>query len=415
MRVSRTTERRFVLGLQGLWPGRRWKGRPGISACLDALRSVQVDSIDLVGRNQDLVFASRVEGYHRDDLDRLLYTDRRAFEHGGNLNIYPRDRLGLQYSWYANEGLPPRWETWARQHAAAVDRVRAAIDRDGPTESRDWNDGEATDDYRSSRVEGVALHYLWRRFEVMVDHREGNRKFYDRTDRLFGPLPTPTSREATRDQVNLEALTRLGLSGRSGLRYLRAQEDGHGRSPISRSALRDRLLAAGRIVRVEREEGGESLVLRSEELDRLEAVANGETPRAWKPLPSEPETIFLPPLDRVVADGRAKELFDFDHLIEFYKPVAQRRWGYYVFPVLFGDRLVGRVEPTFDRETQELVLGRAWWEPGTELDAIAAPFARGLHRMADGLGAGSVRWGRAGPPRFRASVERELARLRRAP
>lgn len=413
MRVSGAAERRFVLGAQGLWPGRRWRGPAGIRAALTELRRVQVDSIDIVGRNQDLVFSSRVDGYRREDLDRLLYTDRAGFEHGGNLNIFPVDRLRLQYSWFRHEGIPPRWDAWARANAAAVARVRAAIRRDGPMESRDWGDGEAVDHYRASRAEGVALHYLWRRFEIMVDHREGNRKFYDRTERLFGALPRPFPRAETRDLTNWESLARLGLSGRSGLRYLRAQEDGHGRASISKRALRDRLLADGRLVAVDREVGRDLLVLPAELLPALEAVVHGEVPPAWRPLSSETEAVFLPPLDIVVADGRAKEMFDFEHLVEFYKPASARRWGYYVLPILLGDALVGRIEPVVDRNRGVLVVTRAWWEDGVRLPDVVEPFVRALGRMADGLGVREVRLGKVGPPAFRAAVDRALRRRNR--
>lgn len=236
--ISKETERRFVLGMQGLWPGRRWKGRDGVRAAVDACRRIQVDPLDVVGRNHDLVLASRVVGYRSEDLEGLLYQQRAALESGGNRNIYPRDRLALHWSWMHHEGLPVRWEERGRQNAATVRRVREEIDRRGPLGARAWNDGEPTEDYRSRRVEGVALHYLSRRFEIPIHHREENRKFYDRTERRFRPMPEVLSRPETRDHMALDTLGWLGLSGRYGTDHLRTNEGGGGRSKFTKRQVR---------------------------------------------------------------------------------------------------------------------------------------------------------------------------------
>jgi uncharacterized protein len=414
MRISKETERRFVLGLQGLWPGRRWRRREGIRNAISTCRRVQVDPLDVVGRHQDLVLSSRVADYRSADLDTLLYRERAAFEHGGNLDIYPRDRLALQWSWVHHEGLPVRWEKWGRANAAAVRRVRQQIDRHGASEARDWVDGQPVDDYRSRRREGMALHYLWRRFEVMVHHREGNRKFYDLTERLFGSLPVTFPREETRDRLALETLGWLGISGRYGIQFLRTNEEGRGRSRVPKRQIRDRLVADGRLAEVWVDGAREPSVLRAEDRPLLDAVAHGEVPKAWRPLTTESETVFLGPHDIVAAHGRARELFGFEYLWEGYKPVAHRRWGYYVLPILLGDRLIGRIEPRFDRGTHELRVERAWWEDGVDLRPVVGPFARGIGRTAGVLGAAAVRLGDVGPSSFRTAVREQLPEPGRA-
>ena len=411
MQISKETERRFVLGLQGLWPGRRWSGVQGVRDALLQCRRIQVDPLDIVGRNHDLVLASRVEGYRPVDLERVLYEERTAFEHGGNLNIYPRERLALQWSWVYHEGLPVRWEEWGRAHSATVRRVRGRIDRGGPTGAGDWAGGEPVEDYRSRRLEGLALHYMWRRFDIMIHHREGNRKFYDRTERLFGRLPTPISREETRADLALETLGWLGLSGHDGTQFLRIQEEGRGRSRLSKRQLRDGLTASGRLTEVLVEGHHDSSVLRTEDLPFLETVAQGEIPRSWQPLTTEPETTFLAPLDITSAHGRSEMLFGFENPFEVYKPPSQRRWGYYVLPVLLGDRLVGRIEPVRNKIAHSLRVSRAWWEKGVRPDEIVKPFSRGLDRFARYLEAPNVILGEIGSSRFRDAVARELRQL----
>ncbi|MCI4321300.1 MAG: winged helix DNA-binding domain-containing protein [Thermoplasmata archaeon] len=405
MKVSKITERRMVLGLQGLWPGRRWRGREGVRSALVETRRIQVDPLDVVGRNQDLVLASRVAGYRAGDLEALLYGERIAFEHGGAMSIWPRARLGLHWSWVQNEGLPVRWETWGRENAAVVRRVLADIDRNGPHESRDYPEGARTADYRAGRLEGLALYYLWRKLDVLVHHREGNRKFYDRTERMFGAMAEPLPRDVTRDEGALETLRWLGLTGKYGIAYLRTQEDGRGRSKLTKAQIRQRLVEAGRLVEVEVEGDRTPAVLPTEWQPILEEVESGGTPKFWKPLTAETEAVFVAPLDVVAGRERARTLFDFEYLWEVYKPAADRRWGYYVLPVLVGDRLVGRIEPTFDRTAGALCLERAWWERGVDLATVVVPLARGIRRTLATLGGAMVRLGRVGPAGFKDRLE----------
>jgi uncharacterized protein len=408
VKISKQTERRFVLGSQGLWPGRRWKGSEGTRAAISECRRIQIDPLDVIGRNQDLVLASRVEGYQRTDLETLLYRDHAGFEHGGSVAILPRECLRLKLSWVHHFGLPARWERWYRENESKVRLVREEIHRLGPREARDYVDGERTENYRSKRVEGLALYYLWRRLEILIHHREGNRKFYDLTERMFEPLPTPLTKEETLEQLAFETISWLGISGHYGIAYLRTQEDGRGRSQVTKSQIRQRLIDNGRLAEVTIEGDLVSGVLATESLPILEELAAGEVPGAWRPLSEQPEALLIAPLDIVAARERARTLFDFEYLWEVYKPASKRRWGYYVLPVLLGDRLIGRIEPSFDRATDQLRIGKAWWERGIDLREVAESFARGLRRTAAGLGASKVRLGRVGPSSFKETLEELL-------
>ncbi len=416
LRVPRAAERRFVLGRQGLWPGRRWAGKDGTRTAIQTCVQVQVDPLDVVGRSHDLVLASRVDGYRPEYLEEILYSERAAYEHGGTLCIFPRDRMALARSELRYRGLPAWWRDWARVHRTHVSRVREEIRSLGPLESRHWADGESTENYRSRRLEGVALHFLWRNLEILVHHRESGRKFYDLTERMFGPPPLLFPSAATRERSAVLLAGRLGLSGRRYLTHLPGAPGAGRRTPTVLRAYRQRLVDRGLLAEVRIDGEREPGVLRAEELPELETVVAGEVPRAWKPLDPEPEAVFLGPLDLVSARGRAEALFDFEYLWEVYMPAARRRWGYYVLPVLLGDRLVGRIEPTRDRLHRALRVGRAWWEKGVDPGAIVPPLARGLVRTARGLGFHSVRLGRVGPVAFRSALERALtARFRDDP
>lgn len=410
MKVSKQTRRRFVLGMQGLWPGRRWNGLEGLRASLQQCRVIRVDPLDVVGRAHDLALLSRVAGYRRNDLDRLLYEERAAFEHGGAVSIYPLDLLRLHWSWVKNEGLPVRWENWHAKSAMTVRRVKHEIAQRGPLAAGEWVDGEKVDNYRSSKLEGLALYYLWRHFDIMIHHREANRKFYDLTERLFAELLDPLPRDETVDGMAYETMSRLGFSGREGIHYLRTNEEGRGRSKVSKRQIRQRLIDDGRLTEIGVEGEREPSVVRSDALGLLEDVSAGEVPRSWKPLSMEEEATFVAPLDVTIANGRSEHLFGFEYLWEVYKPANRRKWGYYVIPVLLGDTIVGRVEPIFDRKSNQLCTAKAWWEPEVDLSSVALPFARGIRTLAKFLGSNDIVVGDVGPPSFKQTVIRETSR-----
>jgi uncharacterized protein YcaQ len=415
VKITRETERRFVLGMQGLWPGRRWEGRDGIREALGECRQVQVDPLDVVGHNHDLVFASRLVDYRPSDLDAVLYTERAAFEHGGAVFLYPRESLPLAWSELQHRGLPDRWRSWHRANRRIVSKVLEEIRRQGPLESRHWVEGEVTQNYRARRLEGLALQYLWRSMAIFVHHRTFNRKFYDTRERLFGPTPKLLSLEETRTRSAVDLARWMGVSGRFWLTYLPGAPGGGRRTLGSLRSFRDRLIDEGHLAAVEIEGEREPGVLRAVDLPLLEAVANGDVPRKWTPRTDLTEAVFLAPLDVVFTRGRSKKLFGFDYTWEVYKPEAKRRWGYYVLPVLLGDRLVGRIEPTQNRVRKTFSLDRAWWEPGVDPRSLVAPMARGLRRTADSLGLSKIRLGRVGPGAFRDSLARELARSPNGP
>jgi uncharacterized protein len=414
MKISKKTERRFVLGLQGLWPGRRWKGLDGTRSALSMCRRIRVDPLDVVGRSHDLILASRVASYQKYDLDVLLYKERADFEHGGAVSIFPRDLLRLHSSWVQNEGLPKRWETWHAQNKTVVKAVLREIEKRGPLDSQEWAEGERVDNYRSSRAEGVALYYLWRHMDIMIHHREGNRKFYDLTERMFGDLPEPLPRDATLKELAAETLSWLGLSGQESIPYLRTNEEGRGRSIISKKQLRQSLVDDGLFAEVNVEGKKETSVLRRDALPLLEDVEAGNVPQQWKPLyQKEPEAVFLAPLDIVIANGRSKTLFDFEYLWEVYKPENKRRWGYFVLPVLVDDQLVGRIEPVVDPGNNCLRILRIWWEKQAKPSKLVEPFARGIVRMSESLQTSRVELVRVGPPAFRSALERQINLLSR--
>lgn len=91
--LSRRTVRRFVLGRQGLWPGRRWTGRDGVAQAILTSEAVQLDPLQIVARSQDITLHSRVQAYQPEHLHHVAYQERRFFDYGGCLYLYPMPEL----------------------------------------------------------------------------------------------------------------------------------------------------------------------------------------------------------------------------------------------------------------------------------------------------------------------------------
>jgi uncharacterized protein YcaQ len=165
----------------------------------------------------------------------------------------------------------------------------------------------------------------------------------------------------------------------------------------------------GMVLPVKVEDGNEKFLLLSEDLPWLESLEAGKIPGVWKP--AGPTTLdevsFLAPLDIVSARGRAKKLFDFEYLWEVYKPIYQRRWGYYTLPILYGDDLVARLDPKLDRATMTLQVNGFWHEEDAPVKdpAFACAFAWGLIRFTRFLDAGKINIHAIRPPVLRREIK----------
>jgi uncharacterized protein YcaQ len=377
--------RRFILGKQGLWPGRRWRGLDGAEQAMRAIEHLQLDPLVIIARAHDLTLQSRVADYRPGDWATLTYDQRKFFEWGGWLAVRPMDELPYWRVVMRREVDQPNWIEFAQEHAAAVAEMRQVLlDRDSVS-NRDFLMGSRTrvDDYRGRKDSAVALHYLWRIGDAMVARRQGFERVYARTEAV-----APPELLCEHDPAEAEDFLLLKTVAADGLSPMRSV--GHDlRRKVTAAELtawRERKLASGELIEVR--VGGWRVPQMALGADRviLEELLAGSVPTAWTPLESTTleEATFLSPLDPVSARGRAKPLFDFDYVWEVYKPAHQRRWGYYTLPVLWGNRLVARFDSRLDRSSDTLVLNGLWLEDErlARDDAFVDAMARGMRRFA---------------------------------
>jgi uncharacterized protein YcaQ len=233
--------------------------------------------------------------------------------------------------------------------------------------------------------------------------REGNRRVYDLVERLF-PAAILDRVVAPRDRFRHKLLSRYrahGLLGQTGSAELwigttpgvatgGGLDGGLPLGAAGRRVLLGELLESGAVTSVDVEGVRGSRYVAVDDL-RLLDQAEAEVAAGDDPGRSRPGVAFLAALDPLVWDrDLLRSLYGFDYVWEVYVPAAKRRWGYYVLPVLWGDRLVGRIEPRIERSADTLRVVDVWWEEGFDPladDAFVTAFAAALdaHRAFGGV------------------------------
>ena len=362
--ISSTTYRRFILGCQGLWPGRRWAGKAGAAQVLRAAESVQVDPVAVVAQSHDIVLWGRVADYRPEYLQELLYQDRLFFDYGGALFIYPVEEFPYWMIEMKRRAAAPHWREYMQANPELFERVRAEIRERGPLGTRDLQ-GERVDSYRSSKDTGYAMYCLWITGELTIQGRKGRERVYDFTEKLIPAqyLHAVSEGEAVDYFIN-KAIAQYGFVSEREFTTIWKSAAELPRDMAAIKAKLNELLESGRIARVQRVDSSETLYYPATRKALLEELACGRVPAEWRPLgaTTEEEVVFLSPLEFVSARGRAKTVFGFDYTWEIYKPAHTRQYGPYTMPVLFGDRLVARADMRVDRAAKILYVNNLWIE-----------------------------------------------------
>jgi uncharacterized protein YcaQ len=403
--VSAAGARRFLVMRHMLAPARsQVAGLDGVRAVFERLGSIQFDPLAVAGRNHDLVLHARVRDYDPAWTNELLYGSRELFEaYNKGLSLLPTSELPWhRHTWDKFKG---RHEDGAfTRHEETVEQVLARIRDEGPLCSLDFERKPAVDWYwgPTSEVRAV-LEALSEAGIIGLARRDGNRRYYDLIERLY-PAQLLSEERDDRDQRRHRLLSRyrahglLGEGGQSELWYGIGPARATAKDPpgtITRTELRGELLKSGGLVPVAVEGVRGLRYVLGNESEALRAAADATAAGAELDGAS---VALLAPLDPLAWDRHLmRSLFDFDYVWEVYVPEAKRRWGYYVLPLLWGDRLVGRIEPRIDRAAGTIRVLGIWWQDGFSPRA-ADGFVEAMRRaLADYAAFGGVKridWGR---------------------
>jgi len=392
--IDLETARRFILGKQGLWPGRRWRGIKGTEQAMRAMEYLQLDPLQIIARSQDITLHSRVIDYKPGMWEDVTYRQRKFFDWGGWLAARPMDELPYWRVVMRRErDQEGRIQALGREHAEAIAEMRLILRERGIVSNRDFEMATRTrtQHYRGRKDSALALYYLWRIGEVMTHHRENFERVYALTEAVANGdlMHESDEREADRFLIKKD----VSFSGLSQVK--RVQDSFHRGVPFEQvPAVLAEMLADGELIEVQVEGWKGNYYALGSDAKLMRDLSAGRMPRAWKPLATTTteEVVFLAPLDPVSARGRARLLFGFDYIWEVYKPEPQRKFGYYALPILWGDRLVGRFDSKLNRATNTFVILGLWLEDKTlgKDEAFVEAFARGFARFVQFLGASKV-------------------------
>jgi uncharacterized protein len=363
--ISSLTARRYILGKQGLWPGRRWIGQSGVAQALKEIEAIQIDPLHVVGRSHDIVLHSRVIDYQPQQFERVLYTDRLGFDWGGALFVYPMAELPYWRAVMKRLKYHPQWGKFPQGQRALINEVKRELRQRGPLGNRDFEGRRRVDHYRASKDSGLALYYLWRSGELMTHSRRGNfERVFAFRDQI---APQEVNRVASIKEAERffarKTLSFFGLMTARSWRLGFAGKIDRSVTPDEVQRRLDRAIKSKEFSIVNIEGWKEPAYLLAEDQDLLLNLEAGQIPDHWRPIDTttDEEVSFLAPLEIVSARGRAKNLFDgYEYVWEVYKPEHQRRWGYYTLPILYGDRLVARIDPRHAKASNTLVINGLW-------------------------------------------------------
>lgn len=408
--LSADHARRFLIARHLLAPPRSLPARPeSVLDVVERLGSLQFDPLEVPGaRNHDLVLHARVQGYRREWCEQWLYgDDRRLVElYNKSLNLLPMHELPhFRVSWRraareVNGGI-------LTDQADVAKAILRRLKTDGPLSTAAFSEhGHAVDWWWApTRASRAVMEALFVTGSIGIARREGNRRYYDLMERL---VPRALLRqEATEEEgMTHRLLSRFRATGLTTPVGTQAEVMYSAGSTAERVRRTAALVDAGLLLPVALEGAKHTHYVIADEEPILDATADASS------LPP-PEVSLLGPLDPLMWDRKQlRSLWGFDYLWEVYVPEAKRRWGYYVLPILFGDRMVGRIEPRLDRKAKALRILGIWFEPAfepLETDGFLPALQRALTAYAGFVGAAKVVWPRTRPGRDVAGALRRVA------
>lgn len=384
---------------------------PSSSTLLEVTRALgclQLDPISAVARSHQLVLFSRAGAYDLRDLDALLWEDRHLFEywaHAASIVLtedYPIHQVlmrdyGTDRSVWGRRALE-----WADANHLLRDAILRELEVRGPLQSRqlseDGIDPEAwvSTGWTSGRNVSRMLDFLWLTGKIMVVGRVGGQKVWGLAKQHL-PAWTPTDPLTEGEVVEQAAQKALRALGTARPQHIKVHYTRF-RYPGLDGTLKA-LESDGRIMRVQIKDSERSFpgvwYVHADDLPLLDQIEADDWPG---------RTTLLSPFDNLICDrGRTELLFDFNYRIEIYVPRHKRQYGYYVLPILHGDRLIGRIDPQFERKHKRLQVYNVYAEPDAPADA--GPAVRSaIERLAGFLGAREIVLGDNVPSIWQAAL-----------
>jgi len=358
--ISNESARRLAVSAQ-LLAGPR---PDGVLDTVRRLGRLQLDPTSVVARSHLLVLWSRLGSYDPAELDALLWDRRELFEY--RAYIVPTAEYGYykarMRAWPAGDSARHgQVRRWLEENDALRRSILSQLRRRGPLRLRDVEGSAAvgwrTTGWNDERNTGQMLDFLHAQGKVVVAGRESGHRVWDLADR-FLPAAVRDARPVRDPALVWTEQQLLARPAAAPSEVPWQPGDPHPREVLAK------LVRRGRAVAVDVEGLRGPRYVHVDHVALLARIEAGE----W-----EPRTTLLSPFDQLIHDReRTEKLFGFRYKLEIYVPKAKREYGYFVLPILHGDRLVGRIDPEYDRAKRKLRVNATYWEPGASREARAA-------------------------------------------
>ena len=381
--LTKKQAQRLMLESLGLrTPPRRRADKQALLAAIRQIHNLQIDTISVVARAHQHILWSRLGDYQTGWLE-SLHAEGKLFEYFAHavcllpIEDYPLFRAVMREKFVGWDNI----RDWGNQNSEILENVLAHISQNGAVRSSDFESKQPRGKWWDWKVEKVALEHLYYRGDLMIARRQGFQRVYDLRERVlpgWDDAQAPDYSTAVRELVQ-KAVKALGVAN-----VLWASDYFYLKKPNTITAI-EQLLAEGTIlpVNIEGFKRGPFFVHMDNEPLLAQALADQ--------LPATHTTI-LSPFDPLLSDrSRARELFDFDYLIECYTPAAKRKYGYFTLPILHRGKLIGRMDAKAWRKEKRLQVIKLFFEPGVRAtDGLAKALAKTLHAFASWQGLNNV-------------------------
>ena len=388
--MTREQARRFILSKQGLLGKYRFVGKSGAYQYIRQAGCIQYDPVDVCGKNAELTLQSCVRGFTRKMLADLLYKDRLLVDYTDKeLSIWPREDWPF-FSAYRDR---------SKMHGAGFplipeleEQAVAYIRENGPVSSGTlpiqgkvfWHSSMhwSGNWHGTSPAARSVLEQLYTDGVLLIHHKSGSRKFYDLADKYFS-RDLLDAENPCPDEISFREWRIRRRIGAIGLLWNRRSDAflGIEMTTEQRDAAFEKLEAEGAIRKTVVEGIRFPMYFLAEDLPLVEAVLSDTVDRSRR-------LEFLAPLDPMMWDRKLVEaIWDYQYSWEIYTPAKKRKFGYYVLPMLYGEKMAGRIEAAADRKAETLVIKNVWYEPGIrqtkKLNAAVDAAVRRLAKFND--------------------------------
>lgn len=373
------------------------------------LTFVQWDPIEVVAPSHVLTLWNRVGNFQLSDLDSLLWKEKRLFEHWANIAaaIVLTEDYPIYYSMMLRypESIGKSWgaqklraRKFLAEHKALGKSIMNQLKR-GPLQStqfKEYTRTKSADGWGSGSDISTMLFHLHMSGKVMVVGHDGNRNLWGLSDAF---LPSWVKRtELSGEEVERVAAQRairaLGTASAQEINYYFPRGRYQNLKKTLGGLLGDSVIHR---VHVEGLHGGGERYVHDLDAKLLESIERD---------PWQPRMSLLPPFDNLICGRqRTNRVFSFDYNHEMFLPQNKRKFGYYVLPILWGDKLIGRVDPRMDRENERLLVNSVHAERGAPNDKeVSAKIGETIERLAEFLGADEVVYTGRVPSAWRSSL-----------